>query len=108
MDVYQRLAYMQIILRGDSLKKHKAVLFECKQLVKDLAGDGWTLGDLKEISTDDLWTWAKSDRIGYGEDAYLGLYKCVYFCKGALVRVGKGDVEKAPERQSGPPQIYSQ
>ena len=36
MDMDQRVAYMQRIIRGYELK---AVLVECKQLVKDLAGD---------------------------------------------------------------------
>ena len=39
MDVYQRLACKQRILRGSALKKHKVVLVECKQSAKDLAGD---------------------------------------------------------------------
>ena len=48
---------------------------ECKQSTKDLAGDQWTLGELKELSTNDFWTWDKSDGVGYDGDAYLGLYK---------------------------------
>ena len=65
----QRVAYTQRILRGAALKKYKAVLLECKQLEKDLAGDKWDLGNLKEISMDDFWTWAKKDVIGYGRYA---------------------------------------
>ena len=45
---------MQRIMRGAALKKYKAVLLECNQLAKDLAGENWTLGDLKELSTDDF------------------------------------------------------
>ena len=48
-------------------------------MAKDLARDSWTLRELKEISTDDFWTWAKKYGIGYDGDAYLGLDKCVEF-----------------------------
>ena len=61
----QRISYTQHILRGAALKKYKVVLLECKQLENNLAGDKWDLGVLKEISTDDFWTWAKKDVIGY-------------------------------------------
>ena len=33
---------------------------ECKQLAKDIPGDKWTLGGLKELSTDEFCTWYKS------------------------------------------------
>ena len=39
MDVDQRLAYKQRILRVAALKKYKVVLVDCKQSAKDLAGD---------------------------------------------------------------------
>ena len=68
MDVYQRLSYRQSILRGAALKKYKTVLLQCKQLAKNLAGDIWTFGNMKELSTDKLWSWDKSDRIGYAGD----------------------------------------
>ena len=63
--VDQRIAYTQIILTGAVLKKYKAVLMECKQSAKDLAGDKWTLGKFKELYTEELWNWEKSDRIVY-------------------------------------------
>ena len=69
LDVYQRVAFMQLILRGSVLNKYKAVLLDCKQSSNDLAGDKWNLGDLKGISTDDFWTWDKCDRITYDVDA---------------------------------------
>ena len=56
MDVEKRVAYMQRILRGAAIKNYKTVLVECKQSTKDLAGDSWNLGELKEISTDNFWT----------------------------------------------------
>ena len=56
MDVYQRVAYTQQIIRGAALKNYKAVLVEYKRSAKELAGDKWTLGVLKGLSTDDLWT----------------------------------------------------
>ena len=37
----------------------------CRQLAKELAGDGWTLGDLTRLSAEELWTWAKTDNTGY-------------------------------------------
>ena len=54
---------------------------ECNQLAKDLAVDGWTLINLKDLSTNKSWTWDESDRIGYGRDACLRLEKCVDFKK---------------------------
>ena len=72
MDVDQRVAYKKCILRGTALKNYKAVLVECMQLAKDLAGDSWYLGALKYLYRDDFWTWAKKDIIGFDRDAYLG------------------------------------
>ena len=66
------VAYMHHILRITVLKNYKAVLVECKQSAKDLAGDNWDRGALKEISTDDFWNRSKKDRIIFGGDAYLG------------------------------------
>ena len=63
MEVDQSIAYMQRILRGAALKKYKAVLMECKEQAKDLTRDNYTLGDLKALSTEDFWNWAKSDEI---------------------------------------------
>ena len=54
MDVDQRMAYMQRIPRGAVIKKYKAVLLEYNQLAKALAGEKWTLGELKGISTDEF------------------------------------------------------
>ena len=94
MDVDQRVAYMQRILREAAIKKYKAVLLECKQSENDLAGDGWTLGNLKELSTDEFLTWAKSNGIGYDGDAYLGLEKCVDFEKELWFELGKAMCRK--------------
>ena len=35
----------------------------CKESSKDLAGEKFTLGNLKELSMEDLCTWEKSDGI---------------------------------------------
>ena len=65
MEVDQRISYTQHILRGAALQKNKAILMECKQLVKYLAGDKWTLGDFRALYAEDFWTWDKSDRLVY-------------------------------------------
>ena len=72
MDVYQRVVYTQIILRGGAIKKYKGVLLECNKLAKDIVGYKWSLGDMKGISTEYLWTWAKSDGVGYHTDVKIG------------------------------------
>ena len=59
MDVEKIVAYTQRILICSAIKKYKAVLVECNQLEKDLAVDSWNLGKLKELSTDNFWTWDK-------------------------------------------------
>ena len=51
----------------------------CKQLEKELVGDEWTLGDLIGVSTEEFWTWAKTDTIGYDGHPYLAIDKCVDF-----------------------------
>ena len=38
---------MPRILIEDALKKYKAILLEYKQLAKDIAGDKWSLNNLK-------------------------------------------------------------
>ena len=43
MDVEKRLASTQRILRGSALKNYREVLVICRQSVKELAGDEWTL-----------------------------------------------------------------
>ena len=48
---------------------------ECKQSIKDLEGDKWTLGNLKSLSTKDFCIWDNSDRLAYNGDAYLVLDK---------------------------------
>ena len=89
MDVDQRVAYMQRILGVSVLKKYKAVLLECKQSSKDLAGYKWNLGELKGLSTDDFWTWYKSDGISYDLDAHPRLEKCVDLKKYIWFDLGK-------------------
>ena len=71
MDVDQRVSYMQHILIGAAPNKYKAFLFECKHSAKNLTGDKWTLSKLKGLSTEDFWTWDKSDRLDCYGDAYL-------------------------------------
>ena len=81
MYLYQRVSYTQLILRGAELTKYKSYLTECNESANDLVGDKRTLGDVKAISTEPLWTWAYSDGIAYEGCAYLGFYKCVEFEK---------------------------
>ena len=89
MDVDQRVAYMQRILRGSALKKYKAFLSEWNQSEKDLVGNKWTLVKLKGISTDDFWTWDKIERLYYDGDSYLGLEKWLDFEKDIWFELGK-------------------
>ena len=51
MDTEQRIAYTQRLLIGAALKKYKAVLTNCKDLAKEIAGDKWNLVDVKALST---------------------------------------------------------
>ena len=69
--MYQRVAYNQHILRGEALKKYKAVLLECKQSAEDLGEYKWTLCELKGLSTEDFSNWAKSDELAFDGDAYV-------------------------------------
>ena len=80
---------MQCILIGYALFKYKAILLECKHLEKYLEGYGQTLGELKELSTDDFQTWDNSDGIVYDRYAYLGLDKCVDSEKDLWLDLGK-------------------
>ena len=56
---------------------------------KGSCGRYCTLSDLKELSTDNFWTWDKIDGVGYDGDAYLGLDKCVNFEKEIWFDLGK-------------------
>ena len=51
----------------------------CKQSAKELVGDEWTLGDPSRVSTEDFWTWVKTDTIGYDGHPYLAIDNCVDF-----------------------------
>ena len=51
----------------------------CRQLVKDIAGGEWTLGDLTRISAEYFWTWLETDTIGYDGNYYLVWYKYINF-----------------------------
>ena len=59
------------------------------QLAKDLAGDSWYLGALKDLYRDNFWTWAKKDIIGFDRDAYLGWEKLVDFEKELWFELGE-------------------
>ena len=89
MDVDQRVAYTQRILRGAALKNYREVLVECKHSEKDIAGDKWDLGELKGLSTVDLWAWSKKDSIGYDGHTYLGIDKCADFEREIWFELGK-------------------
>ena len=54
---------------------------EYNQSAKDIVGDSWTIVELKELSTEKLWNWAKSEGIVYYGCAYLGLEKFADFDK---------------------------
>ena len=54
---------------------------DCKELAKDIAGDKWTLGYLKALSTEQFCTWAKIDGLEDARDAHPILDKCVDFEK---------------------------
>ena len=43
----------------------------CKQSVKELAGDEWTLVDMSGVSTEDFWNWEKMDSMGYDVHPYI-------------------------------------
>ena len=62
----------------------------CKQSSKELAGDEWNLGNLSGVSTEDFWTWEKTDTIGYGEHPYLAINKCIEFDMELWFELGKG------------------
>ena len=79
MDVYQRVAYIQRILRRAVIKRYKAVLLECYKLARGMAGEKWNLSELKGLSMDNFCTWLNSDGVGYEKNAYLVLDKCVEF-----------------------------
>ena len=85
----KRLAYTQRILRGSALKKYQEVLVTCKQPAKEIAGDKWTLGDMIGVSTEDFWTWEKTDNIGYDGHYYLAIDKCVNFERELWFELGK-------------------
>ena len=59
---------MQHLLRGSAIKKYKAVLTECKEQAKELAGDWWNLGKTTDITMDRLCNWAK--KYGIESDGY--------------------------------------
>ena len=71
MEVDQSIAYMQRILRGAALKKYKAVLMVCRESAKDLAGDKWTLGNLKAPSKERFWDWEKGGGLDDDGNLYL-------------------------------------
>ena len=69
MDVDQRINHTHRLLIGSPPKKYKAVLTECKELTKELVGDQWNFGDVKEIPTELLWNWDKED--GLDDDGFV-------------------------------------
>ena len=89
MDVEQMINYTQCLLRVAALKIYRSVLTKCKESAKELAGDQWDLGNVKELSTEKLWTWSKEDGIGEDGYSYLVLEKCVNFEKEPWFELGK-------------------
>ena len=88
-DVDKRLAYTQRILKGLALKKYREVLVTCNQSAKAPGGDEWTSGDMSRVSTEDFWTWEKTDTIGYDGHPYLAIDKCVNFERELWFELGK-------------------
>ena len=89
IDVYQRVAYTQRILKGSALKKYREFLVACRQSAKELAGYEWKLGELAGLSTEYLWTWTKTYTTGYDGHAYLAMDKCVDFERKLWSKLGK-------------------
>ena len=81
MEVEQRFAYTQRILREAELKKYKTLLKACKGLENDIAEEKWNLRDFKELSIEDFWTSANNYEHDDDGDAYLGMNKCANFEK---------------------------
>ena len=79
MELDQKVAYMQRILRGAALKKNREVLIACRKSAKELAIDEWNLGKLAGLSAEALWNWAKTDTTGYDVHAYLSMDKFIKF-----------------------------
>ena len=61
----------------------------CRQLVKDLAVDEWTLGDMTRLAAGHFWTWANTDITGYDGHTYLAIDKCVNFERELWFELGK-------------------
>ena len=61
----------------------------CKKSAKELAGDEWTLGDINRLSTEEFWTWAKTDATEYDGHPYLANDKYVDFERELLFELGK-------------------
>ena len=70
---------MQHLLRRLGLNKYKAVLTECKELAKYIAGDQWTLGKKKYVTMERFWNLTNVDGINTDGGSYLGLDKCINF-----------------------------
>ena len=51
----------------------------CRQSEKELTVDEWNLGKPAGLSTEDFWTWYKTDITGYDGHDYLARDKCVKF-----------------------------
>ena len=51
------------LLRGAAFKTYKLFLTECKESSKEISGDKWALVEIKELTMELLWAWAKEDEI---------------------------------------------
>ena len=61
----------------------------CRQSENDIAGDEWTLIKLTGIAVGYLWTWVKTDTMGYDGHDYLARDKCVDFERELWLYLGK-------------------
>ena len=54
------------------LKKYKWVLSGCNEPEKDISGYQWNLVSMKDVITEQLWTWSKVDSSDGSVYLYLG------------------------------------
>ena len=58
-------------------------------MAKFAAGDQWTLGATKYVTTEQLWVWEKLDGVDTAGDVYLGADRCLEFEKEIWFKLGK-------------------
>ena len=61
----------------------------CKQSAKELAGDEWTSGNMRGVSTEDFWDWEKTYIIEYDGHPFLAIDKRVNLERELWFELGK-------------------